>query len=146
MAISIAAKYKENRIRKFDVPSGGEPWTLRKPGSVTIAELFDVYNIGVEQDEIQNMSTEELTEVVKEEMENKKASSDMLARVSEVLFRNCVMNPKIVFEETDNEDELYLEYVDPEDYMAILAELMEMIGVSPERIRELLFRGKLPIG
>lgn len=131
------AEYRAKRRKLITLPSG-DRFLLKKPGKTALVELMDIFGTQIGASEL----TELDYETVMADAEKEKLSSEQLARLIDVLFINCVLEPKIVFELTDNDDEVWIEEIDPIDTIDLLKQLFEWIDLSPERIKETFFRSR----
>jgi len=129
------SEYRAKRRKLITLPSG-DKFLLKKPGKTALVELMDIFGTQVAADEIADLDYESVVE------ESKKTplSSEQLAHLIDILFTHCVLRPKIVFELTDNDNEVWIEEIDPIDTINLLSQLFEWIDLSPERIKETFFR------
>jgi len=135
------SEYRAKR-RKLITLSSGDKFLLKKPGKTALVELMDIFDTKIDADRITDLDYEIMIEKSKENQ----LSSEQLARLIDVLFTHCVLSPKIVFELTDNDNEIWIEEIDPIDTINLLTQLFEWIDLSPERIKETFFRGGQSIG
>lgn len=139
--VTSGAEYRAKRRKVITLPSG-DKFLLKKPGKTALVELMDIFGTQI--------GTDELTELDYESMmadaEKEKLSSEQLARLIDVLFVHCILKPKIVFELTDDDNEVWIEEIDPIDTIDLLKQLFEWIDLSPERIKETFFRSRQSSG
>ena len=133
-----ASAYRAKRVELFECPSEAV-FKLRMPGAETINKVM-VFFEGTLVPGEEPPTEEEMAKVM---------TMEKLAGLTEVLMTNCVLEPSIVMTKediTDPETQLLLEELDPEDWIAVFARLLDMIGISPEGIKSTLFRSKRPPG
>ena len=53
------------------------------------------------------------------------------------LLIECVVSPKIVDHETENDDDLWIGYLDPGDYFFLFQEISDYSDMGPEKMHEL---------
>lgn len=135
------AEYRAKR-RKIITLSSGDKLLLKKPGKTALVELMDIFGTQIAVGELTELDYESVIA----EAEKSPLSSEQLARLIDVLFIHCIMKPKIVFEITDDDNELWIEEIDPIDTIDLLGQLFEWIDLSSERIKETFFRSEQPSG
>lgn len=134
---TTGASYREKR-RKYIELSQGDRFLIRRPGRKALSEMLEIFGIKISKDAAAESLLED--EVRKKVAEN--LSEEQVARFIDIVLGQCVVKPKIVFVETEAEDELWIEDVDPEDIMTIFIEVLTFLGIDPEVLEELSFRGK----
>ena len=134
--------YRDARRITVEAPSGAE-FTIRKPSARATTKLLKSYSdtskLPESIEDIEYMLSDEgMKEAAKEAL--KERSPEKLEETIETmdaLIFNCVVDPKIVAEETDNDDELWVEDIDMPDYFFLSKEIMKLAGVTIEKLREL---------
>lgn len=128
--------YREKRRKTVEAPSG-DKFTIRKPGARAFTRLFEISGeTGEMPEDIEYALSEEgLREGAKDILSER--SPDELVTSMDALILECVIDPKIVADETNNDDELWIEEIDMLDYFFLFREITEFAGVTPEKLREL---------
>ncbi len=133
--VTSGNEYRAKRRKIIELPSGDKFW-LKKPGKTALVELMDLFDLNTSAD-----VTELDYDTVMEEAKKKVLSTEELAHLIDVLFVHCVLRPKIVLEYTENDDEIWIEEIDPMDTAALFRELFEWIGFAPEKVKDTFFPG-----
>ena len=128
--------YREKRRKTLVAPSGDE-FVIRKPGAKTYTRQFKGYRepSDLPEDIEYALTDEGMRESAREALSER--SSDELIASMDALIIECVVNPKVVEHETDNDDELWIEEIEMGDYFFLFTEITEFAGVTPEKLREL---------
>lgn len=128
--------YREKRRKDVTAPSG-DIYTIRKPGARALTKLFKGSSEKVVlPEDIDEMLSDESMKEMAEEIIDKQSAEEIIASTDELIIA-CVINPKIVADETDDDDELWIGDVDIADYFFLSKEIAEFAGVTTEKLREL---------
>jgi len=137
--------YREKRRKVVVAPSGDE-FTIRKPGARTYTRQFKSANEMSElPEDIEDMLTDERLEETAKEVMKQQSPEEMLTSM-DTLILACVVSPKVVDHETDNDDELWIQEIDMADYFFLFKEITEFSGVTAEKLRELFRTLRGPSG
>ncbi len=135
------AEYRAKRRKLITLPSG-DKFLLKKPGKTALVELMKILGAQVAAENVKDLDFESMVEASKEVQ----LSTEQLASLIDLLFAHCVLRPKIVFEYTEEDDEIWIEEIDPIDTTYLFQEIFVWINLSPESVKDTFFRGRQPPG
>lgn len=138
---TTAGEYRAKR-RKYVELSQGDKFYIRKPGRKALTEMLGIFGITITKD---SAADELLEDEVRQRIEDN-LTQEQLARFINLILTGCVVRPKVKFQETEAEGELWIEDIDPEDIMLIFRAVLEFLGIDPETLDELSFRGERDAG
>lgn len=131
--------YRDKRRKEVTAPSG-DVYTIRKPGARAFTKQFkDTIGTAEVPEDIEYALSEEgmkeAEETVKKEL--KERTPEELITSMDALILDCVVDPKVVEHETDDDNELWVQDIDLPDYFFLFREITEFAGVTAGKIREL---------
>jgi len=128
--------YREKRRKTVIAPSGDE-FTIRKPGARALTKLFKGSSGSVVlPEDVEEMLSEEGMKKMAEEVIDKQSAEEIVNSTDELIMTS-VISPKVVPNETDNDDELWIGDIDMADYFFLSKEIAEFAGVTSEKLSEL---------
>lgn len=117
--VTSAKAYRERQRKIVTLPSGFV-FEIKKMSPLTFTKMFELIGVGTD------VTGERAEEMVKEKLYD----------VLKLIIPECVVNPKIVLESTDDEDALALEDLEMDDFFALLNEISEFSGLGEESIKD----------
>lgn len=141
MEATSAKAYREKRRKSLPLPSG-DVFVIRKLGSLALAEVFRILGIA---DKFTEDTTEDQYQDFIEEA-RATATVEQAAELIHLILTKGVAKPKIVLEDTESDDELYIEDIDPLDFDTLFNGILNFIGATAEASQEREFPGEQPPG
>ena len=131
--------YRESRRKTVVAPSGDE-FVIRKPSARAINKLFASSGEPLEMPEdieyaLSDEGLREAAEAAKKQRTPEEIEE--LITSTDALLIECVVEPKVVADETEDDDELWVAEIDMPDYFFLYKEITELAGVTLEKLREL---------
>lgn len=128
--VSSGSEYRKGKRQVVTLPSGFK-FLIKKPSGKNLTKLLNVF-----EGELTDMSQEHIKELLKN------MGTEQITEFIDTIMTNCVLRPKIVDHETDNDNEVWIEDIDAEDYVKIFEAVMKFSGVTEGGLDEASFPGK----
>lgn len=124
--ISSGADYRKDRVKEYKLPSGFT-FRIRKPNKAVLNDIMEIMQVQFDPEQ--------------PELEVEGMNVEQQAKLMDVIISRCIVSPKIVFEYTEKDDELWIEDFDMVDAVDMTNEILQWAGLSEEKIKAALFRG-----
>ena len=141
MEYTSGKEYREKRRKALNLPSG-DTMIIRKLSSMSLAKLFTI--LGIADKVTEDMTNEEVSALIEKVRDEVKPEAG--SEIVNLILTKGVAKPRIVLEDTDNDEELCIEDIDPIDFEPLLTGIMNFVGATQEASEERDFPVEEPIG
>lgn len=129
-SVSSGSDYRKGKRQVIELPSGFK-FLIKKPSGKNLTKLLNVF-----EGELTDMGQEHIKELLKN------MGTEQITEFIDTIMTSCVLQPKIVDHDTENDNEVWIEDIDAEDYVKLFEAVMKFSQMTEGGLEEVSFPGK----